>query len=53
MYDALTYMRGTRISRLLKVKNFLNNYFNMYKRKSRTRICMGLASPDYLGLRIT
>ena len=51
MYDALPYMRGTRILRLLGVRNYLNNYF-AYKRLTRSRIQVELASPVYLELRI-
>ena len=29
--DALPYTRGTRTPRLLGMKNYLNNYFVMYK----------------------
>ena len=45
-------MRETRIPRLLGVKNYLNNYFTMYKRLTRFRIRVILASPAYLGLGI-
>ena len=42
-------MGGTRISRLLRVRNYLNNYF-AYKRLTRTRKRVEHASPAYLGL---
>ena len=44
-------MRGSRNSRLLGVRNHLNNYF-AYKRLTRTPICVKLASPAYVGLGI-
>ena len=47
------YKRGTRIPRPLGVKNYLNNYFAMYKRPTRSRIRVELASPVYLGSEIT
>ena len=49
MSDALQYTRETRIPCLLAVKNYLNNYF-AYKRQTRSRIRVNLASPAYLGL---
>ena len=45
-------MRGTRIPRLKGFKNYLNNYYAMYKRLTRSRISVELVSPDYLGLGI-
>ena len=48
----LTYKRGTRIPRLRGVRNYLNNYFTIYKRLTRSRIREELASPTYLGLGI-
>ena len=45
------YTRGTRIFRLLGVRNYLNNYF-AYKRLTRSRICGELESHAYLGLGI-
>ena len=45
-------MRGTRIPRLLGVKNDSNNYVGMYKRLTRSRIRVELSSPAYLGLGI-
>ena len=44
-------MRGTRIPRLLGVRNYLNNYF-AYKRLTTSRIRVELEAPAYLGLRI-
>ena len=52
MSDALPYTRETRIRRLLGVENYLNNYFTMYKRLTRSSIRVEFASPAYLGLRI-
>ena len=46
------YIRGTRISRLLGVKDYLNNYFAMYKRLTSSHIYVELASLTYLGLGI-
>ena len=43
-------MRGTRIPRLLEVRNYLNNYRAKYKYLTRSRIRVELASPAYLGL---
>ena len=37
---------------LFEIRNNLNNYFAMYKRHTRTRICVERASPAYLGLGI-
>ena len=54
MYKRVTrshYTRGNHIPRLLGVKNYLNNYF-AYKRLTRFRIRVKLASPAYLGLGI-
>ena len=50
--DELPYTRGTRIPYPLGVKNYLNNYLTMYKRLARFRICVELASPVYLELKI-
>ena len=52
MYTRLMilYTRGTRIPRLLKVKNYSNNYFAIYPRLTRSRIRVELATPAYLGL---
>ena len=44
--------RGTRITLLLRVRNYLNNYFVMYKRLTISRIRLELASLAYLGLGI-
>ena len=47
-----THTRETLIPSLIRVRNYLNNYFDMYKRLTRSRICVELASPAYLGLEI-
>ena len=52
MSDALPYRRGTRIPHLLGVRNYLNNYFVMYTRLTRSRIRVELASRTDLGLGI-
>ena len=52
MSDALAYVRGSRIPRLFGVKNYLNYYFAMYKRLTRSRVHVELAFPVYLGLGI-
>ena len=52
MSDAVPYKRGTRIPRLLGVRNYLNNYFAMYKRLTRSRIRVELASPGYMGFEV-
>ena len=55
MYTSLTrpkYKRGPRIPHLLGFKNYLNNYYAMYKRLMRSRVRADLTSPTYLGLRI-
>ena len=52
MPDELLYMRGTRIPRLLTVKNYLNNYFMMYKRLMRSLISVDVSSHAYLGFEI-
>ena len=51
MPDALPYTRGSRIPRLLGIRNYLNNYFAMYKRLTHSRIRVVLTSPAYLGVR--
>ena len=54
MYKRLTRFpdtRGTRIPRVLGVRNNLYNYF-AYKSLRRSRIRVKLASPAYLELRI-
>ena len=38
---------------LLGVRNYLNNYFAMYTRLTRSRIRVELAYPAYLGLGIS
>ena len=43
--DALPYMRGNRILRLIRVRSYLNNYFAMYTRLMRSRIHVEHASP--------
>ena len=53
MCDALTYRRGSRILRLLEVRNYLKNYFATYKRLKLSRTRVKLASPAYLVLGIT
>ena len=52
MCDALPYTRGTRIPRLLGVRNYLNNYFTMYKRLTHSRIRVELVFSAYLWLGI-
>ena len=52
MSDALSYIRGTGISRLLGIKHYLDNYFDMDKRLTHFRIRVELASPALLRLRI-
>ena len=49
-FDAFAYTHGSRIPRPLGVRNYLNNSFTMYKRVTRSRIRVELASPAYLGL---
>ena len=52
MSEALPYTRRTRIPRVLGVKNYLNNYFTVCKRLTRSRIHDELASPlPLLGIR--
>ena len=51
-YDGLPYTGKTRIPCLLGVRNYLNNYFAMYKRLTHYRIRVKLASPAYLALGI-
>ena len=48
--NGLPYARVTRIPRLLGVNDYLNNYLAMYRRLTRFRIRMELASPAYFGL---
>ena len=52
MSDPLAYTRGSRIPRLLGVRNYLNNYFAMYRRLTRSHIRAELAFPAYLGFGI-
>ena len=52
MSDVLSYTRGTRIPRLLVVRNYFNNYFAKYTRLPHSRIRTELASPAYLCLGI-
>ena len=52
MSDTFPDTRGTRIPRLLVVKSYLNNYFAMYTRLTRSRIRLEVASPAYFGLEI-
>ena len=47
MSDALAYTRGANIHRLLGVRNYFDNYSAMYKRLTRSRLCVELASPAY------
>ena len=48
----LPYTGGPRIPHLLGVKNYLNNYFAMYTRLTRSHLHADLASPTYFWLRI-
>ena len=52
MSDALVYTRGSVIPRPLGDRNYLNIYFAMYKRVTRSWVHLDLASPTYLGLGI-
>ena len=54
MYKRLTlpYTRGTRSPHILGFKNYLNNYYAMYKRLTCSRIRLEFASTAYLGLGI-
>ena len=52
MSDALPFTRETSIPRLLGVGSYLNNYFVMYARLTRSRIRVVLTYPAYLGLGI-
>ena len=52
MSYALPYTPGTRIPRLLGIKNYLNNYFAMYPQLTRSPIRVELATPASLGLGI-
>ena len=44
MSDTLAYTRGSHILRLLGVRNYLNNYFAMYKHLTRSRVQVELAT---------
>ena len=44
----LPYSGGPRIPRLLGVRNYLNNYFAMYKRLTRSRVLRLLGVRNYL-----
>ena len=46
--DTLSYTGGTCIPRLVVFRNYLNNYFVMYNRLTRSGIRLELASPAYL-----
>ena len=46
------YMRETRIPRELLVRNYLKNYFSMYKRLAHNRIRVELAYTAYLSFGI-
>ena len=50
--DALSYTLRTRIPCLLGFKNYLRNYFAVYKCLTHPQIRVDFASPAYLGLRI-
>ena len=50
MCDAIPYTSGTRITNLLRVRYYLNNYFSISTRLTRSRIRVELASPAYLEL---
>ena len=52
MSDTFPDTRGTCIPRLLGVKNYVNNYFAMYTRLTRSRMRVDLASFAYLRLGI-
>ena len=50
MSDALPYMRGIRIPRLLGVRYYLNNYYAMYTCLKRSRISEETRIPRQLGV---
>ena len=50
--DALPYTGGTRNPRLLAARNYLNNYFAMYKSLTLSRISVELLFPACLSLGI-
>ena len=53
MYTRLTRSHiHVGLGHLLGVRNYLDNYFAMYKRLTRSRIYVELPSPAYLGLGI-
>ena len=52
MADVLPCTRGSRIPHLFGVRNYLNNYFAMSKRLTRSRIRVKLAATAYLELGI-
>ena len=54
MYTRMTlpYTRETRLHRLLGVRNYLNNYFAIYTRLTRSHIHADVESLANLGLRI-
>ena len=52
MSDALSYTRGTHIPRVLGVRNYLKNYFAIYKRLTLSRIRVELAAAACLWLAI-
>ena len=47
--DVLPNSRGTRASRLLGVRIYLNNYFAINKCLTHSRLHVEIASPAYLG----
>ena len=49
MSDALPYMRGTRILRLIRDRSYLNNYFAIYTLLMRSRIHVEHACPPTWG----
>ena len=53
MCDAHPATYGTRKCPLLGFRNYLNNYFAMYKRVTPSRLHVQLASVAYVGLGIT
>ena len=52
MSDALPYTHGTRIPRLIVVRNYLNDYLANYTRLKHSLIRVELAFPAYLLLGI-
>ena len=49
MSDALPYTRGICIARILGIYDYLNNYFALYTRLTRSRIRVELESPASWG----